>query len=213
MKTDELVSLLAADTLPVPRRAASRRLVMALLVGVPLALILMQLEYGVRRDLVQVMFWPMFWMKLLVPISLGVAGFVVLQRLARPGAKVGRSWIGMAAPVLMLWAMAIVSYLMAPEDRRSDMVWGHTWRTCVFSIAEISVPVFVAALVALRSLAPTRPAWAGAIAGAMSGASGAAVYALHCPELTAPFLAIWYVAGMALPMVVGALLGPRVLRW
>jgi len=213
MKTDELVSLLAADTLPVPRRAASRRLVLALLVGVPLALILMQLEYGVRRDLVQVMFWPMFWMKLLVPVTLAVAGFVMLQRLARPGAKVGRSWIGMALPVLMLWAMAIVSYLMAPEDRRPDMVWGQTWRTCVFSIAEISVPVFVAALVALRSLAPTRPAWAGAIAGAMSGAAGAAVYALHCPELTAPFLAIWYVAGMALPMVAGALLGPRILRW
>jgi len=213
MKTDDLVSLLAADTLPVPRRAASRRLVLALLVGVPLALILMQLEYGVRRDLVQVMFWPMFWMKLLVPVTLAVAGFVMLQRLARPGAKVGRSWIGMALPVLMLWAMAIVSYLMAPEDRRPDMVWGQTWRTCVFSIAEISVPVFVAALVALRSLAPTRPAWAGAIAGAMSGAAGAAVYALHCPELTAPFLAIWYVAGMALPMVAGALLGPRILRW
>ncbi|MEJ8848152.1 DUF1109 domain-containing protein [Variovorax rhizosphaerae] len=213
MKTDELVSLLAADTLPVPRRAASRRLVLALVVGVLLALLLMQLEYGVRRDLVQVMFWPMFWMKVLVPVTLAVAGFVMLQRLARPGVKVGASWLGLALPVLMLWTMAIVSYLMAPEERRSDMVWGQTWRTCMFSIAEISVPVFVAALVALRSLAPTRPAWAGAIAGAMSGAAGAAVYALHCTELTAPFLAIWYVGGMALPMAAGALLGPRILRW
>ncbi|WP_213959336.1 MULTISPECIES: NrsF family protein [unclassified Variovorax] len=213
MKTDDLVSLLAADTLPVPRRAASRRITLALAFGVPLALLIMQMEYGVRRDLVQVMFWPMFWMKLLVPITIAVAGFVVLQRLARPGAKVGASWLGVAAPVLMLWAMAIASYLMAPEDRRSDMVWGQTWRTCVFSIAEIALPVFVAALVALRSLAPTRPAWAGACAGAMSGAAGAAVYALHCPELTAPFLAIWYVAGMALPAAVGAALGPRILRW
>jgi len=39
------------------------------------------------------------------------------------------------------------------------------------------------------------------------------VYAFHCPELALPFLAIWYVAGMALPVVAGALLGPRVLRW
>ena len=71
----------------------------------------------------------------------------------------------------------------------------------------------MAALVALRGLAPTRPAWAGACAGAMAGAAGAAVYALHCTELAAPFLAIWYVAGMALPGFVGALLGPRILKW
>jgi hypothetical protein len=213
MKTDDLVSLLAADTLPVPRRAASRRIAFALAVGVPLALLIVMTEYGVRRDLVQVMFWPMFWMKVLVPFTIAVAGFVVLQRLARPGVKVGAGWLGLVLPVLMLWAMALVSYLMAPEARRPDMVWGQTWRTCAFSIAEISVPVFVASLVALRTLAPTRPALAGACAGAMSGASAAAVYALHCPELTAPFLAIWYVAGMALPVIAGSVIGPRVLRW
>jgi hypothetical protein len=33
------------------------------------------------------------------------------------------------------------------------------------------------------------------------------------PELQAPFLAVWYVLGMAVPVAVGALLGPRVLRW
>ena len=213
MKTDDLISLLAADTLPVPHRAASRRIALALVLGVPLALLLMQMEYGVRRDLVQVMFWPMFWMKLLVPVTMGVAGFVMLQRLARPGAKVGASWLGLAIPVLMLWAMAIVSYLMAPEDRRPDMVWGQTWRTCAMNIGIISIPIFAAAMVALKSLAPTQPARAGACAGALAGAAAAAVYALHCIELAAPFLAIWYVIGMALPATAGALLGPRLLRW
>jgi hypothetical protein len=213
MKTDDLVSLLAADALPVPRRAASRRIRLALVVGVPLALLLMQAEYGVRRDLVQVMFWPMFWMKLLVPVTIAIAGYVALQRLARPGVRMGGSWLGLVLPVLMLWVMAVASYMMAPEARRPEMVWGQTWRSCAFSIAEISLPVFVGAFAALRTLAPTRPALAGACAGAMSGAAGAAVYALHCPELTAPFLAIWYVAGMALPVIVGALLGPRLLKW
>ena len=40
-----------------------------------------------------------------------------------------------------------------------------------------------------------------------------AVYALHCPEMAAPFLATWYLAGMLIPTVAGALLGPRLLRW
>jgi hypothetical protein len=39
------------------------------------------------------------------------------------------------------------------------------------------------------------------------------VYALHCPELAAPFLAIWYLLGMLIPTAIGAWLGPRPLRW
>jgi hypothetical protein len=42
---------------------------------------------------------------------------------------------------------------------------------------------------------------------------GAAVYALHCPELAAPFLAVWYLAGIALPVLAGAAVGRLVLRW
>ena len=65
----------------------------------------------------------------------------------------------------------------------------------------------------MKGLAPTRLALAGAAAGLLSGATAALVYALHCPEMEAPFLGVWYVAGMAVPFVVGALLGPLVLRW
>ena len=77
----------------------------------------------------------------------------------------------------------------------------------------IGAPVLVAALAALRSLAPTHLASAGAAAGALAGGAGAAVYALHCPEVGAPFLAVWYVAGIALSTLLGTLLGPRWLRW
>jgi hypothetical protein len=28
-----------------------------------------------------------------------------------------------------------------------------------------------------------------------------------------PFVAVWYVAGMMIPTALGALLGPRLLRW
>ena len=42
---------------------------------------------------------------------------------------------------------------------------------------------------------------------------GALVYTLHCPEMEAPFLAVWYLLGMLIPAAAGALLGPRLLRW
>ena len=74
------------------------------------------------------------------------------------------------------------------------------------------MPMFAALLWALKGLAPTRPALAGAAAGALAGGAGAMVYALHCPELAAPYIAVWYVAGIALPVVAGALIAPRLLR-
>jgi hypothetical protein len=213
VKTDELVSLLAREAQPVPRHAAARRISIALLAGVPLSIAWMVFEYGVRRDLVQTMFWPMFWVKLAFPLCVAAAGFVIVQRLARPGARVRAAWLGLALPVLALWVLGFATWFLAPAEDRAALVWGQTWRICAFNIAVISVPVFVAALVALRSLAPTQPALAGAGAGAMSAGAGAAVYALHCPELAAPFLAIWYVAGMALPVLAGAAIGHRFLRW
>lgn len=213
MKTEDLVRLLAADTLPVARRTAPRRVALSLIAGVAVAVAVMLLAYGVRPDIGVAVYWPMFWIKLLFPLVLCAGAFVVLQRLARPGVRLGASWLGLAVPVLLLLAMAAATLVNSPPDLRGAMVLGQTWRTCSLNIALISAPVFVAVFTALRSLAPTRPAWAGACAGALAGGAGAAVYALHCPELTAPFLAVWYVLGIALPVAAGALLGPRLLRW
>ncbi len=81
------------------------------------------------------------------------------------------------------------------------------------SIAALSVPLLAALLWLLRSMAPTRPVLAGAMAGLMAGAMAGLVYSLHCPEIAYAFLAVWYVAAMAVMAGVGALLGSRLLRW
>ena len=213
MKTEDLIRVLAADTLPVGKRAAPRRIALSMLAGLPVAAALMVLFYGVRPDLADAVHWPMFWIKLVFPLGVAAAAFMLLQRLARPGVRPGASWIGLAVPVLLLWGLALVVLASSPAEARSEMGWGKTWRTCSASIAFLSLPVFVAALVALRGLAPTRAGWAGACAGALAGGIGAAVYAVHCPELAAPFLAAWYVLGIAAAAGMGALVGPRLLRW
>ena len=112
-----------------------------------------------------------------------------------------------------VWLLAIVAWLGAPADARMPMLMGPTWKTCALSICLIGLPVFVAAIVALRSLAPTRPALAGAAAGALAGGIGGSVYALHCMELAAPFLAVWYVGGIVLAIAIGTVVGPRLLHW
>ena len=212
MKTDDLIRLLAADTLPVARGAASRRIAVSLLVSLPVAVLILLL-YGLRPDLAEAARLPMFWVKLAFPAAVCIAAFAVMQRLARPGVRPGASWLALAVPVLLMGALAASSLADAPAGERMSMVWGQTWRSCSANIAVVSLPVFIAAFAAVRSLAPTRQAWAGACAGAMAGRAGATVYALHCPELEAPFLAVWYMLGILLPVAAGALLGPRLLRW
>jgi len=213
MKTDDLVSLLATGLTPVPRHAAAQRLALALAVGLVLAMALLVLGYGVRPDLTQAAGLPMFWVKLLVPAAIACAGLLATHRLARPGVSAGLSGLGVLLPVAGLWILAVAAWLAAPAPARPALLWGSTWTTCAVSIAGFSLPTFAGALLALRSLAPTQARAAGAAAGALAGGLGAAVYALHCPELAAPFLAVWYVAGMAIPVLAGALLGPRCLRW
>lgn len=213
MKTDDLVAMLATGSTAVPRHAASRRIGLALLAGVALSLVILFSGYGVRDDLRQVMSLPMFWVKLLFPLCIAVSAFVIVQRLARPGIKVRRAWTGLVAPVFAVWAMAAVAWFTAPMADRLPSLLGQSWRTCALSIGLMALPVLVAALLALRGLAPTQPALAGAAAGALAGGVGAAVYAMHCVELTSPFLAVWYVIGMLLPVIAGAALGNRLLRW
>lgn len=65
----------------------------------------------------------------------------------------------------------------------------------------------------MRSLAPTRLHSAGFAAGFLAGAVGAASYALVCSEASVTFVAVWYMLGIALTGLLGALLGQPALRW
>jgi len=61
--------------------------------------------------------------------------------------------------------------------------------------------------------APTRPPLAGATAGLLAGALGAAAYVLTCKNDAGWFVAIWYTSAVLLVTVVGASLGRRALAW
>lgn len=213
MRTENWIDLLASEAEPANSRRAGPLMRRLLPWGVAGSLALMLAGYGLRHDFQVVVQLPMFWLKVGVPLVIALAGIVLVSRLGRPGVSPGRAWWGVVLPVLLLWLVGTGQWLAASPLERPPLLWGQTWRSCVFSIGLIALPVFLASLAVLRQLAPTRPAWAGAAAGALAGGAGACVYAFHCPELTAPFLAVWYVLGMALPVLAGAALGPRLLRW
>lgn len=213
MKTDELIALLAADAVADGLPDARRRFAVALAASALVTLAAVAALLGLRADLAAAALEPMLWAKVVFALGLLGAALVAVRRLAVPGGVIGRAALGLLAPVAAIWLLACVQLLLAPPAERPAMVLGSTWRTCVPLIALLSLPTLAALLWVLRGLAPTRLSLAGAGAGLVAGALSAAIYALHCPEVAAPFVAIWYLAGIAVPAALGAVLGPRLLRW
>ena len=213
MKTNDLIDLLAADVVPVRRHVAARRLALGLALAVPLSVLMMHTMLGVNPALGHALGLPMFWVKFGSPVLMALAALPLVARLGRPGAATRAAWAAWGSPVVALWVLGLLALARAPAPEAATLVLGRTWAVCAENVALLSLPVFLVAIWTLRGLAPVRPARAGAGAGALAGACGAAVYAFHCPEFTAPFVAVWYVLGMALPVAAGALLGRRLLRW
>jgi hypothetical protein len=214
MKTQELIDLLARGEGVVESGVPARRLGLGAAMGLVGAGVLMAGAFGVRPDLMHgAMDDPMFWVKAAFAAGGALMALIAVSRLSRPGAKLASLPMAIAAPFIAIWILAALALINAAPGQRATLVFGETWLFCPFGIALLSVPFFVAMLWAMKGLAPTRLRLAGAGAGLVSGTLGALVYTLHCPEVAAPFIAVWYVLGILIPTVIGAAIGPRILRW
>ncbi|GGD70211.1 DUF1109 domain-containing protein [Caballeronia grimmiae] len=216
MKTENLISMLVFGPRAPSRSAVVKRLGSSVIFSLAAVLftLLFVLPGGVNAAaLAARLSMPLFWAKLALPLSMSIAAMIVAARLSRPGVRVGRAWTALGVPIALVWVAALAALAFSPPGLRGAMILGHTWRTCSLHIAVLSIPALVALQLAMRGLAPTRPALAGAAAGVLAGAIGALAYCLRCPEMAVPFWALWYFVGMSLPALVGALVGPRTLRW
>jgi hypothetical protein len=213
VKTRDLVSMLSTGVEPVDPKRIAWRYLLAVGGGSLAALALMATALKLNPALPQEISEPMFWVRETFCASLGVVGLVGMVRLARPGRPLGLIPVGIALPVIAMWALAGVILLSTPSPSRAHLIFGRTARVCPFLIALIATPPFFALIWALRGLAPTRLRLTGGIAGFAAGSIGALAYSLHCPELAAPFIGIWYLLGITLCATLGAWAGPRLLRW
>jgi hypothetical protein len=213
MRTDDLVAALSADLEPVPRHAVAGRLVLGLGAGVAASAVLMLLWLGLRPDMMPATATPMFWMKFVYALSIAAFGFGLIDRMARPDGKGGIFRGLLFVPLAVIAAVALYRYFQAPPERHMAMLMGGSWRVCARNIVLLSLPIFAGLFWSLRALAPTRLTLAGGAAGVLAGAAGTFIYAFHCTESAAPFVAIWYTLGIAAVGLFGALLGRLALRW
>jgi len=213
MKTDDLIQMLARNDAPVDLNALKKRFAMAMLIGALAATLLATMWLGVRPDIASVAKTPLFWWKAALPASLILGALWMVTRLARPGVPAGISWLGVVLPIAAVWVGAVYALAQTAPDARLSLILGQTWRVCPLLIALLSAPGLIAIFAAIKGLAPTNLRLAGATGGLLSGGIATLAYCVHCPEMGVPFWACWYVLGMLIPTALGALAGPRFLRW
>lgn len=206
MKTDELIEALSREG---PGRVPGGwRWPLPLVAGLLLCLATVAVALGQPLAALPRIGAAPYAMKLAFAASVALVGMFALRTSGIPGRRLAGRLLVLTIPFAAVLALA------AMEVAATDLVWpGRTWAQCVTAIALLTPLGFTAAILALRRLAPTRLRLSGGLAGIVAGAIAASAYALWCPEATAVFLLAWYAGPILAAGAVGALLGPRVLRW
>jgi hypothetical protein len=213
MRTEDLARMLAANVEPIDPLRSLKRSLLGISVGLLAALGIMSYLLHLNPGLGMELSEAGFWIRELYCVGLGVLGVLVLGRLGSPGSPLGLLPMGIVALILAMWTLAVFTFLSAPASAREHLLLGGTFKVCPFLIALVATPLLFAMLWIAKGLAPTRLRRSGAAAGFVAGALGALVYSLHCPELAPPFIGTWYLLGILIPTLIGAVIGPQALRW
>lgn len=209
--TDELIARLSEDLKPVRPMAMQRLLVGALLLSGMVAVLAMLMLLGMRPDMEAASATMIYWTKFGYTLALAALGLAATLVLARPDGRTRWPWLTGVGLLALLLVFAIIQ--LARADDMMPMIMGSSILRSLTYIPVFSLPVLLAALLALRRMAPTRPALAGLAAGIMAGSTGAWIYAFACTETGMMFVALWYTLPIVLVGVAGAILGRFLLRW
>jgi hypothetical protein len=213
MQTDDLIAHLSSALEPVRGAQVASTLAIGIAAGAAGSALLMMATIGVRHDIVDAVGGGAFWLKFVYTLVIAILGLKLVERIGRPGTDATWPLLLLAVPVLVMTTMMTIQMMSADGAVRHALLMGHSANVCSVLIAGLALPLFAGLFWSLRQLAPTRLTQAGAAAGLLAGSTAATIYAFHCTESTATFVAIWYTAGIALTTLLGAGLGRWVLRW
>jgi hypothetical protein len=212
MRTDQLIRLLATDhALPPPNLRL--RLLVAALGGAVVSVVVLLLDYGIRPDLAHAMLSWRVAAKFVVGLALAASGAALALQMAGPRAAPPRAWlILLPAPLLLAAACLGEMATTAPASWSPNMM-GRFSTACLLAVPLLSAAPLAGVVWALREGAPAVPAQLGVAAGAMAAGMGAAIYALHCPDDSPLFVALWYSLAATAVVIAGGAAGARLLRW
>ncbi|MDE2577542.1 MAG: DUF1109 domain-containing protein [Hyphomicrobiales bacterium] len=211
MKTDDFIKALAGDE-AVERGVIERSTLLGLAGAAVVAGLTFYATLGLRAGLTTHAVAVSTAIKICVTAPLAFFGVVAALRLARPGAPHGLALFLLFTPLAVLLLLLGIDFgLHGLADWRARL-FGRTSSVCSALIVALSVLPFAALIHGLKNGASENPRLSGFVAGLAAAGVGATIYALHCPEDSALFMAAWYGAAALAMGVAGALAG-RLLRW
>jgi hypothetical protein len=213
MKTDDLIDALAANLEPIKGGELRNTVMIALAIGAVAAFCLVLTMFGLPAARPTGAFSALKLLALAFTLGLVAAGAGLLIRSVRPGEPGRKLLVLIGLLFVAIFLAALVTLLLTHPAAWGGMVFGPQWAACLVCIPLFAVAPFASLVWALRRGAPTNLMRTGAIAGLVAGALGAAVFAFHHSGGSVPFIAFWYAGPILVCAVVGALLGPRLLRW
>lgn len=211
MKTEQLVESLVADRAR-SATSLSRSVARAVALGSVLSLGIFVLELGPRVDLAAAFATWRFDFKLVLVLTALLAAASACIALARPLAS--RSW---RRGVVVLAVLAVsglaIELMLAPAGSWGTRLVGSNARDCLKAIPVLALGPLVGLLLVLRRSAPASPILAGAASGALAAAAAAVLYAFHCFDDSPLFVLTWYPLAAVPVILLGAVVGHRLLRW
>jgi hypothetical protein len=213
MNTEQLIEALTRNVQRVTPHAVVKRVGFGIAAGCMVAIACVTAVLGVRPDLQVAIHGFSFWMKWIYSASLGLCAAYTVTQLARPTPGSLRSLWFLAVPVLILLGIAIGELTGTSPANWPRMWLGRSWMICPWLVLALAAPIYAGLLWSFQKLAPARLRAAGATAGLAAGAWASAIYCLRCPEVSALFVLTWPTLGIAFAAGLGALLGPRLMRW
>ena len=184
----------------------------ALLLGAALsfagALMLMFATFGIHPDLATTLRSAPFHHKISSMLTVACGGVFLVRYAGRPGAR-GLALLTLLPGLALLIAGAICDTSGFPFLGRSEI----SVPSCIAAIVALSLLPLVITIFVLKRGVTTRPAVAGATAGVLAGALGAAAYSLVCKNNGGLFVAVWYPTAVLLVVGLGSIIGRRALAW
>ena len=169
--------------------------------------------FGLRDDLMQGQFDPVFLIAAGLYLGLGLAASVTVIVMSRP--QVGSDhggWVWAAAMTALLPAAALIVSFASATDvlARSSIAHG---LECLIIGGGASLLVFAALVLWLRKGAPTAPDRAGLVAGVAAGSLGIFAFSLHCPDNDIIHIGLWHSGVVLLMAGMGRIIVPPLVRW
>lgn len=209
--TETLMAALVDDLRPV-RPLQTARAAGALSLGVAVTIAMVLGSMGLRSDLANLRFDPMFLLATGLFLLLGLAACATVIMMGRP--RVGNETGGWKWAAVMTGLLPVVAVVMLFDAGHGGLM----------STVEMGVPCTMAGMMSgaltgvalvhwLRRGAPTSPELAGLLTGIASGSLGVFAFSFHCPSTDIVHIGLWHSLAVGLSAATGRLVVPPLVRW